>query len=243
MRFCKPLSVVSALLASTVVAVPAQSGIFKRNFGGVQITNCDLSIAQLPHKGESPKLPDPSPGLKLSRVVLGRGTQNYTCNAGSSDKPAAGGAVAILYDSSCLASYHPSLLHELSGAFLQVQSSTEYLAAAILQRMSSEHIVAGHHYFSGPTTPVFDFRVKDGDKDVFCGKKATNVSPPDWSIKGKNNEGDGAVDWLKLDTVDGTSGFKEGYRMVTAGGNPPPTCKDKPAAFEVDYAAEYWFYS
>jgi hypothetical protein len=134
--------------------------------------------------------------------------------------------------------------------------------------MSSEHIVAGHHYFSGPTTPVFDFRVNDDDKDIFCGKKATNVSPPERSVKGKNNEGDGAVDWLKLDSVDGTSGFKEGYRVVgvfnsslssckdgafslisrsrtqvTAGGNPPPTCKDKPAAFEVDYAAEYWFYS
>jgi hypothetical protein len=30
------------------------------------------------YQKESPKLPDPSPGLKLSRVVLGRGTQNYT---------------------------------------------------------------------------------------------------------------------------------------------------------------------
>ncbi|KAH0553282.1 hypothetical protein GP486_006583 [Trichoglossum hirsutum] len=243
MHFSKSLSVVSAVLASAVVAVPAQSGIFKRNFGGIQITNCDLSKSQLPHRGENPKIADPSSDLKLSRVVLGRGTQNYTCKAGSSDKPTAAGAIAILYDASCPASYQPALLHELPGAFLQVDSSTEYLAAAILQTMSSEHVVAGHHYFSGPTTPVFDFRVKDGDKDIFCGKKTSNVSAPGDSVKGKNNQGDGAVDWLKLDSVDGTSGFKEAYRVVTAGGSPPPTCKDKPASFEVDYTAEYWFYN
>ncbi|KAH0543051.1 hypothetical protein FGG08_002564 [Glutinoglossum americanum] len=243
MHFYKTLSVVSAALASTVVALPTESSIFKRSFGGVKITGCDLSNAQLPHKGEDPKLPDPSPGLKLSRVLLGRGTQNYTCNAGSSDKPTANGAIAILYDASCLAANQPSLLHELAGALIQVDSSTEYLTAAIIQRMSSEALVAGHHYFRDPTTPVFDFRVNSGDKDVFCGKKSTNVAAPQWSIKGKGDGGDGAVDWLKLSTVDGTEGFKEGYRMVTAGGSPPPTCKDKPSSFEVDYAAEYWFYN
>ncbi|KAI9778611.1 MAG: hypothetical protein M1839_008004 [Geoglossum umbratile] len=242
MHFCKTLSVLSAALAATVVAAPA-NGLHKRALGGIQITDCDLSPVQLPHRGTDPKLPDPSAGLKLTRVVLGRGTQNYTCNAGSNDKPTSNGALAVLYDASCLAAKSPSLLHELSSAFLQLEDSTEYLAAAVLQTVSNEKVVVGHHFFSGPTTPVFDFRVKDGDKDIFVGKKVANVTAPDFSSKGRDNVGDGAVDWLKLEAVDGTSGFKEGYRMVTAGGAPPPTCKDKPSAFTVPYATEYYFYS
>ncbi|KAI9765092.1 MAG: hypothetical protein M1840_007799 [Geoglossum simile] len=242
MHICKTLSVVSAALIATVVAAPTNS-LYKRALGGVQITGCDLSPAQLPNKEEDPKLPDPSAGLKLTRVVLGRGTQNYTCNAGSTDKPKPNGALAILYDVSCIASKRPSLLHEISSAFLQLEDSTEYLAAAILQTTSGEKVVAGHHFFSNPTTPVFDFRINKGDTDVFFGKRVANVTAPESAVKGRDNVGNGAVDWLKLDAVSGTSGFKEGYRTVTAGGAPPATCKDKPATFSVPYATEYWFYS
>jgi hypothetical protein len=101
MHLHKALSVVSAALAATTVAAPTEGSAFRRNFGGVQITGCDLSQAQLPQINGMParmllsiswllfktdefintgttKLPNPSPGLKLSRVLLGRGTQNYT---------------------------------------------------------------------------------------------------------------------------------------------------------------------
>ena len=80
--------------------------------------------------------------------------------------------------------------------------------------MSAEKVVVGHHYFSNPTTPVFDFRIKNGDTDIFYGKRVANVAAPDFSTKGRDNQGDGAVDWLKLDAASGTSGFKEAYRMV-----------------------------
>lgn len=49
--------------------------------------------------------------------------------------------------------------------------------------------------------------------------------------------------WLKLTARSGATGnLEEVYRVNTAGGNPPATCAGMPATFEVQYAAEYWFY-
>ncbi|KAF6238484.1 hypothetical protein HO173_003452 [Letharia columbiana] len=54
----------------------------------------------------SSTLPPPSQGLTVYHVALGRGLQNYTCplDAGSSDVPIALGAVANLYNTTCMAS-------------------------------------------------------------------------------------------------------------------------------------------
>ncbi|KAI9698161.1 MAG: hypothetical protein M1836_004163 [Candelina mexicana] len=248
MHFLQTISVLSAAFAVSVSAIPTGAadpfnGLTKRTLTGVQLTQCDLSGAQLPKKGSSPQVPDPSSGTRLSTVVIGRGTQNYTCTPGSKDPPRFAGAVAMLYDASCLAAYHSSLLHELTGGFLQWKDSVTLLAAAIAGRISNEHLLIGHHYFSDSTTPVFDFRI-NGKTDIIFSSKKANVPAPDYSVKGVNNEGFGAVDWLKLESKSGTVGFKEAYRMITAGGNPPPTCENqKEASFTVDYAAEYWFYS
>ncbi|KAI9828777.1 MAG: hypothetical protein M1832_001882 [Thelocarpon impressellum] len=216
--------------------------LLKRDLDVVKFTNADLSRAQLPKKGTTPQLPDPSEGLKLSHVVVGRGTQNYTCKAGSTEKPVLAGAVAILYDASYLAAYHPSLLHELPGALLDIKSSSEILVAAIVGRLSAARFVLGHHYFSDATTPVFDLRATGG-ADLTFGKKTHNVPPPDYSSKGPGGKGDGAIDWLKLSSKDGSVNIKETYRMVTAGGVAPATCEKQPEKFEVDYAAEYWYYT
>ncbi len=155
----------------------------------------------------SPQLPDPSSGTRLSIAVIGRGTQNYTCAPGSKDKPKLVGAVASLYDASCLAAYHSSLLHELTGGFLQWEESVTLLAAAITGRIASEKLFVGHHYFSDETTPVFDFRI-NGKTDIIFGQKKSNVSAPDYSVKGVNKEGFGAIDWLKLESKAGTVGIK-----------------------------------
>jgi len=75
-----------------------------------------------------------------------------------------------------------------------------------------------------------------------CAKNNT-VPAPAGSPVGQNNEGYGAVAWLKLLTRDGATGnIEEVYRVNTAGGSPPPTCSGMPAAFEIQYAAEYWFF-
>lgn len=36
--------------------------------------------------------------------------------------------------------------------------------------------------------------------------------------------------------------FSQVYRVVTAGGVNPKSCQGMPASFEVEYAAQYWFY-
>lgn len=103
-------------------------------------------------------------------------------------------------------------------------------------------MVAGHHYFKDETTAVFDLRF-NGNTGYFEGRKTAKVSAPNYSIKGKNNEGHGAIPWLKLKAYgSGSVGISEGFRMITAGGEPPATCKGQKSNFEVEYAAEYWFY-
>ena len=71
-----------------------------------------------------------------------------------------------------------------------------------------------------------------------CSKNAS-VPAPACAPVGQGNTGHGAVPWLKLLTRDGATGnLEEAYRINTAGGNPPATCADMPATFEVQYAAE-----
>lgn len=74
-----------------------------------------------------------------------------------------------------------------------------------------------------------------------CSKNAS-VDAPAGALVGQENKGFGAVPWLRLLTEEGaTGGLKEVYRINTAGGNPPATCAGMPAAFEIQYAAEYVF--
>lgn len=68
-------------------------------------------------------------------------------------------------------------------------------------------------------------------------------------------KGEAAVPWLKLQVLDvgaqgsdvqqedTEAGVKEIYRVNTHGGSAPATCAGKhEGEFEIDYAAEYWFY-
>lgn len=75
-------------------------------------------------------------------------------------------------------------------------------------------------------------------------KKVNSTPAPAGAMKGVGGKGDGAVAWLKLCALDGQGEvFKEVYRVQTAGGSPPGSCVGMPGAFEVQYAAQYWFYS
>lgn len=68
-------------------------------------------------------------------------------------------------------------------------------------------------------------------------------------------KGEAAVPWLKLQVLDvgaqgsdvqeedTEAGVKEIYRVNTHGGSAPATCAGKhEGEFEIEYAAEYWFY-
>lgn len=64
------------------------------------------------------------------------------------------------------------------------------------------------------------------------------------------SDGSSAVPWLKLEVVgqgvvggQQGGGVKEVYRVNTAGGNAPSSCEGRVGStFEMQYAAEYWFF-
>ncbi|RPB00796.1 hypothetical protein L873DRAFT_1804538 [Choiromyces venosus 120613-1] len=235
--------------ASAIPQNPQVEGLMgllqKREFVGLQLTGCDLSKATLPKSDGTVLLADPEPGLKLTNVVLGRGTQNYTCaDSTENSTPVAQGAQAILYDVSCIAANHPSLLHELPDVLVQLQSSVEYYMATIFQRLSKEKVIVGHHLFVPDfSTAVFDFRITPDVKRYFSGRKDASVSATAYASKGPPGEEFGAVDWLRLKAGDNSVDLKLAYRVHTAGGKPPGNCKGRNKNFGINYAAEYWFYN
>ena len=174
-------------------------------------------------------------------MVLGRGTQNYTCADGTENStPVSRGAEAILYDVSCLAANYPSLLHELPDVLVQLESSVQYYITAVFQRLSKEKVVVGHHFFAPDfSTPVFDFRITPDVKRYFSGSKDAGIAATTYASKGSPGEQYGAVDWLRLKAGDKSVESKLAYRVHTAGGKPPTNCKGKGGTFTVDYAAEY----
>jgi len=172
------------------------------------------------------------------RVVLGKGTQNYTCsNSTASSLPEANGARADLYEASYLAENCTDLLyslHLLPPILLDLNSDVaKYLLKYL--HIDEDGLKVGFHFFSNLTTPVFNFQSsKNGG--LFVGQKIQSVSAPPTASPGKN----GAVDWLKIKAINGTTnGYIAAYRVVTAGGKPPATCEGLERNFEVPYAAEY----
>lgn len=207
--------------------------------GAVYPQSCDLSKAQLPSAPTA--LPAPDPSWYLSSVVVGRGVQNYTCSSASPNiKPVALGAVATLYNVSCLASNYPNILEMLPGLALQYPLPPD--GGANLQ--PSNLLLEGHHYFDAAGVPTFELNSGPNKLGVGKFKKTANSTAPATAIKGEMGLGNGAVAWLLLSATTGTDGNLAGvYRVNTAGGNPPDNCQSSPAVFSVQYATEYWFYS
>lgn len=164
-------------------------------------------------------LPPPSAGLSLKHVAIGRGTQNYSCDAGNSSAvPLALGAVATLYNASCIASSYPDVLATLPNVTLQWNLNT----ANQQTLYPAELAISGHHYFSTLSTPTFNLNTTVMELGfAYCSKNASTSAPKDAS-KGQGNVGDGAVAWLKLVAKSGATGnLQEVYRLNTAGGNAP----------------------
>lgn len=179
--------------------------------------------------------------------------QNYTCSlASSSVVPKAVGAMASLYNVSCIASNYPDILAILPGLALQYA-----LPAQPGSNLEPSNIAfVGEHYFASNGTPTFDLSL--GAKDYPDALQthenlgitsattvgAKNSTAPASAPKGENGAGAGAVPWLRLPVLNETeSDIKAVYRLNTAGGKAPATCVDSPAYFSVQYAAEYWFYA
>ncbi|TKA78191.1 hypothetical protein B0A49_01317 [Cryomyces minteri] len=181
----------------------------------------------------------PYPPPTESPAPVGRGTQNYTCDTtNSSAVPVAVGAVASLYNASCVAALYPELLSLMPNVALQ------YPAPSSASPLSPSNIdLSGHHYFVDASTPFFDLDTPSHAYGTGAFRKAAACPAPGGAPRGPLREGGhGSVAWLKLAAKGAGQTFQEVYRINTAGGNPPASCAGQPASLEVDYAAEYWLY-
>ncbi|KAK4148228.1 uncharacterized protein C8A04DRAFT_33700 [Dichotomopilus funicola] len=195
---------------------------------------CDLSHVSLPAAAAG--LPAPSDGLFLEHIAIGRGTQNYTCNPATPEvAPKAAGALAHLFNASCLAAVTPDLATTLARAALHFD---------VAQSEANRHLVpsnlnpSGLHFFVDDTTPLFKLDVSPDLQlgELPCSKNSSLPAPPDAP---KGLQGEAAVPWLKLVAKPGaTGGLQEVYRVATVGGSAPATCAGLPEKFEVQYAAQ-----
>lgn len=109
-----------------------------------------------------------------------------------------------------------------------------------LQSLGYDHLI-GHHYFSAGS-PVFALdKLAITPFPLTVVGKLAETDAPKTSCPGSAAEG--AIKWLLLKDTKGLSqgGIDTVYRLETAGGNKPATCKGQKAAFEVKYAAQCMF--
>ena len=104
--------------------------------------------------------------------------------------------------------------------------------------------ILGDHFFAptSPIAPTFDlYKVEGSPHPVATVKKNGECDAPKNAFAG--TKGEGAVKWLQLiDNGKSQGGINTVYRLHTAGGKSPKTCKDLPERFEVPYTAQYWVF-
>jgi hypothetical protein len=181
-------------------------------------------------------MPAPSEGLTLKHIAIGRGTQNYTCELDKPDgAPKANGALATLFNASCIAAMSPELAAALTRAALHFDLAQSETA----QKLSPSNLArSGVHFFTDSTTPFFNLDVSSAWKlgEIPCGKAGSAPAPQN---AGRGLGGEAAVPWLKLSAKQGaTGGLQEVYRVETVGGSAPATCKGMPQSFEVQYSTQ-----
>ncbi|OHW96665.1 malate dehydrogenase [Colletotrichum incanum] len=200
---------------------------------------CDLSAAKMPESAIK-TLGEPRKGLSLTHIAIGRGTQNYTCDISNvTAVPVATGAIATLFNASCVGSLYPDLLDKLPVVAMDFNLTEQ----EVNRRLGPSNLaISGHHLFTGAGVPLFMLET-DGSPigDAYCSKNASMPAP---LTAQTGQHGETAVAWLKLKTIEpSTGGLQEVYRIHTVGGSAPASCKGQPAAFEIQYATQYWFYS
>ncbi|KAL8720506.1 MAG: hypothetical protein Q9225_002628 [Loekoesia sp. 1 TL-2023] len=230
------LAILAILFLSFTSAIEARR--LKRLSPQISSRNslANLNSFQVPLSNGSATLPSPTAGLSLKAITLGRGTQNYTCAAGSTAAPVAVGAKADLLDATPLLPVLPS---SQSQAILNMLP--EYLVSFDFATLENSTIpILGRHIFDAAGVPQFDL----GRIGLLKAKKLANIAAPPTACKGANGKGDGAVDWLALTEAPGSVTLKEVYRVHTAGGKAPASCGGGAAHhIEVQYAAQYWFFA
>lgn len=170
--------------------------------------------------------------------------QNYTC-ASPSATPVPIGAVATLFNATCVASSDQATLDYLTGLAYQ----TPVDSPAIDHGPASAD-TSGHHYFTNDAkTATFNLHNAAADFGITFSNKVNSAPSQEYFPASTSG-----VAWLQLKVLltpptplfivdaDRVGDVQQIYRVKTIGGNPPPTCDGQPAVIKVDYAAQYWFY-
>lgn len=234
--FSTALAIATTALAAPTFAPLRSRSLVSNSHGRRQISpSCDLDgLDSVILPVANPALPSPGEGLFLASIVIGRGVQNYTCGNDSTAAPVANGAIAILYEASCIAMDDPDVLASLPAQALALPLPNDPEEDLMCGAQPLER--AGHHFFNSAKTPTFDF-TETGDEELGLGLVTVNQRSP-------APDPANAVPWLFLTRVDGSDGpIQSIYRLNTAGGVAPPTCADQPASISVEYAAQYWVFS
>lgn len=166
-----------------------------------------------------------------------RQQQNYTCADSTANSiPQAIGAVANLYNATCIAANWPDLMEMLPVIAYNIPLPLDEFAAFPPANID----LMGHHFFEDSTTPEFNLdTTAQKQYGIVLTKKQAQINPPSDAFSGEF----GAVSWLYLSAKSGTVGNYQGvYRVNTVAGNPPPTCEGMPSAFRMQYAANYYFF-
>ncbi|KAH3938656.1 hypothetical protein HBH98_242930 [Parastagonospora nodorum] len=237
---CFAVSTATILLAHTVNASPRTASALEPRYaqGG------DLNrLAKL-----MPQSALAAPNGQLKYVVLGLGTQNYTCASGiAHDAPSAAGAVATLYDIGSKLSKDSTAklkISTISGLILSLSTHTKAVNAAL--ELLGYSTVIGHHFFQSRddiSAPIFALDLlSEGPYPIADVLKIDAVDAPELAYPGPL--GEGAVPWLYLRDIHNSSrgGINTVYRVETAGGKAPETCANQDAAFTRPYAAQYWIF-
>ncbi|EJD37226.1 hypothetical protein AURDEDRAFT_92431 [Auricularia subglabra TFB-10046 SS5] len=217
------------------VAAAASASLFAlAALASPHVSHCDVSKLSLPlPNGTTALTPPAQAGTKLKYVAVGLGVQNYTC--GASGTYAYAGAVANLYDISCLGrSPLFPYIQEIAYALAEAGPKADNVLDKVL---GGARLKLGEHYFvTSPSgsgiSPKFDFtKAMHSSSAYVLAAKAGNMAAP---------TGPADVDWLQLNDVQGELA-KSVYRVQTRGGQPAATCATGQFS-SVPYAAQYWFY-
>jgi hypothetical protein len=110
-----------------------------------------------------------------------------------------------------------------------------------LKRQGYDRII-GHHFFSKQNvTSIPVFALDQLGQSPYPAALVSRVGTADAPATAHPGlAGEGAIPWLHLaDTANSSQGgINTVYRLETAGGKPPATCKNLSPSFQVKYAAQ-----
>ncbi|KII95406.1 hypothetical protein PLICRDRAFT_48366 [Plicaturopsis crispa FD-325 SS-3] len=200
-------------------------------------TSCNISNAKMDLPANQTALVAPSGGPSF--IGLAIGVQNYTCSSTSTYTNI--GAVATLFDASCLYGYSGFADAQTVAYDAWVAAPASATPADVEAELGTTPYVLGYHYYvTNPITgsgvsPEWDFTAGKfaGNPDAFVvGARAGDIPSPDGSAN---------VDWLSINAVEGDLA-NEIFRIDTVGGQPPASCTQGSPVLSVKYTAKYWLY-